>query len=588
MKNIKFIKKHFIIFAFMIILLSSNYLLANDIDNIAPTVNIQYSGSKNVHAGDTLVFNVTFSDNIRVATVDLNSSLIYLNGFSGSATVSGNGNNSRKITIYNISGVGKNKSITIGSGAILDDDINMSESVTSATFNILSNSSNNSENSNNVNNTTTKDSKKVNNSNNNSDKYINNKVNINNIPNINSESGKNKLPSVQEENKDSNNNSNTQENVINNLKLSDVGILNEKFNTSLNDFAFWIKSKRIDSVSTPQENNYAAKDKEMEYIIEYYNGKNQDINDAAFYITMPENVTVEEINGNGKYNIQSDQTANIEWNVPQIKSHQGYYLYVKVKFSSDEDLEKSKNISRVFYVRAQTKIDNKIENSYIRQLFIDTNAYKKIKLSSNYLFVDPYDISRPNDKITRIELIKMLIDYGVFNSDNESKKYVNYKDYKDIDYFYRDTLSVAYKTNVISVYSNNLFKPNNPILKDEFLSILAKVLYVISDQKLSVNQPLYTYDDIMKYNSEVSSYKNEIMELIRQNIISNENININEYITRKEALKYIISLSLNGPFNDKLPDSNVKFINKYFYDIDGLLNTCYINYDGNLHQNIVK
>lgn len=119
---------------------SSNNNTDHQINTVSPTAIITGACYDKVYEGDTISFNVEFSDDIRVATVDLTqqdaTKLVRLNGFTGTIAIEGNGNSSRKVVIYNVQGTGDNKSITILEGAALDDDINMTNETTSCAFTI--------------------------------------------------------------------------------------------------------------------------------------------------------------------------------------------------------------------------------------------------------------------------------------------------------------------------------------------------------------------------------------------------------------------------------------------------------------------
>ena len=241
-----------------------------------------------------------------------------------------------------------------------------------------------------------------------------------------------------------------------------------------------------------------------------------------------------------------------------------------------------------------TKYDDNRESSYLRQLFIDKNSSKSATFNKYLTVIDNTNSIRPDDKITRAELAKLLVDTGIVEIKQGNTDYTKYKDSEEIPIYARDAVSALYSTGIIEEFSDGEFKPNNPIVRDEFFKIVAKAASYISNGKLEVNDATFIYTDIINDKDEtISDNKDYIMELIRQNVIKKEDVRPDEYTLRKEAVEVINSLTFRGPYVENVNVNLLKFIDieedsSYFYDIVGASNTYTYSYTDTLWQQITK
>ena len=103
-------------------------------------------------------------------------------------------------------------------------------------------------------------------------------------------------------------------NCIDDLKL--IGDINKE----ITYFASWLRAEKYTATHV-QENNYAAQDETITYMIEYYNGSTSAANNVSFELTIPYKVEVEEINGDGKITKRTDNETVITWNIGTVKSY---------------------------------------------------------------------------------------------------------------------------------------------------------------------------------------------------------------------------------------------------------------------------
>ncbi len=534
-----------------------------NIDNTRPSVSISSPSANKVYKGSSLTYTVSFADNKGVDKINLSDAYINLNGFTANVNITGKGLN-RLITLSNIQGVAGKKSISIKAGAALDSAGNSSLATSnSVSFEIVEKQATKP----------TQNSNKVTASNN------SNNINIS-----------------------SNNNTTLIQSTIASVVKSTPKIINTcedsaevlgDVNKEIKTFSTRFTSEK--SLTTyAQENNYVAKNEEITYIVDYYNGKDKDAKNVNIKLVIPYNVDVLEINAGGKISSQTASQTVIEWDKGTIKKEAKCRLYVKVKYLQNMLLEKSDRISEEFYVTVNTKHDSKNESTYLRQLFIDNNPNKTATINKYLTAIDSTNSIRPDDKITRAELAKLLVDTGIIQVKNSNTDYKKYKDAEEIPAYARDAVSALYNTGIIEEFSDSEFKPNNPIVRDEFFKIVAKAAKYVSNGKLETNKPTFIYTDIIDDKDKaICSNKDYIMELIRINVIKKQDVRPDEYTLRKEAVEIINALTFRGPYVHQMESNVLKFVdidenNSYFYDIVGASNTYVYSYTDTLWQKITS
>ncbi len=519
-------------------------------DSIPPVVKVTSVSPKTIYSNGTVKYTVTFADNIKVTQVNLYASKIKTMGFEADISVKVNGVSSAVITLKNVKGtVGNNKYIVIASGVALDAEGNRSKEVASPTFS------------------------------------INEKTEP--TPNNPTKPGTTPTKPV----------------VIEKVNcIDDLGLIGD-VNKEIDYFASWLKAEKIteedEKLLFVQENNTVVKNDKMTYIVEYFNGSTATAEDVVFELTLPYAVEVLEINGGGKVTKATDKATVVTWYMGDIRAYAatsgtGYCrLYVKVKFLENVELEASKNISEIFYATLKTTADENVSYSYMRQAFVDLTEGKVGAYDKSLLSIDALNEVRPNEEITRAEFAKLLVDAGVIAVDYKSKAYKNFKDYEIIPSYARAAVSALAKADVIKPYADGTFKPNNPILVEDAMQILAEAAAHMTNQKLAVSKPVFLYTEALTgKDGEVSPKKDYIMELMRQNVVPSDESNPDSYILRKEAVEMVNSLMLRGPVVKTLKENELKFAkvrenNVVFYNVVEAMEKTNFVYDYKLWQQMV-
>lgn len=508
-------------------------------DTIRPVVKIGAANPKSVYSGGTVKYTVTFSDNIKVTDVNLIKSKIDLVGFTANVSVKVNGLKSAVVTLKNIKGTaGVNKYIKIDAGVALDAAGNRSAQAISPKFSIVKKAS----------------------------------TIVGTTPIITTKYTAN--------------------------CIDDLSLLGD-INKEITYFASWLRAEKY-TATYVQENNYVAEDETMTYMVEYYNGSTAPAPEVTFDLTIPYKVIVEEINGNGKIVKRTDNQTVIRWDIGEVPSYaasqgRGYCrLYVRVRFLENASLEASDKISETFYTTLKTTADGNNSYSYMRQLFIDTTEGKTGTYKSYLTTVDTTNQVRPDDEITRAEFAKLLADSGILDVKVGSNDYKTFKDHEAIPAYARDAVSALVKTDIIQAFPDGEFKPNNPILMEDAMQMIAQAATYISEQKLTVYKPVFLYTDALTgTDKKVSPKKDYIMELMRQNVVVKYESNPNTYALRKHVVAMVNSLTFRGPYVEKLPENTLKFADirddsVFFYNIVGASNSYTYTYDYRLWQQIVE
>ncbi len=96
----------------------------NDEDKVRPSISISEPSAKQIYAGGTVTYVVTFADNRGIAKVNLSEAYLVFNGFTANVKVTGSGN-TRTVTLSNVQGeVGKNYNIVVKANAAQDAEGN--------------------------------------------------------------------------------------------------------------------------------------------------------------------------------------------------------------------------------------------------------------------------------------------------------------------------------------------------------------------------------------------------------------------------------------------------------------------------------
>ena len=106
-------------------------------DSVPPVLTIAGPDKAEVYEGETVVYTLTYTDDVAVAGIDLRKGAIGLYGFTADVEISGEGNTTRTITLKNVKNIGDGKYITVNAGTGYDAELNLCNGVKSNPFKIV-------------------------------------------------------------------------------------------------------------------------------------------------------------------------------------------------------------------------------------------------------------------------------------------------------------------------------------------------------------------------------------------------------------------------------------------------------------------
>lgn len=170
-----------------------------------------------------------------------------------------------------------------------------------------------------------------------------------------------------------------------------------------------------------------------------------------------------------------------------------------------------------------TNIFNDIDNHWAKNeiLAMAKNGYVK---GNNSMF-------RPNDTITRAEFVSMTVRVLGLNDEAKESNEASFKDVKDTDWFSKD-VSLATSKGFIKGYSDNTFRPNAQITRQEIGTIIGYLLNEnITDEQAN---------DILKtFNDQVPEWaKLSVASAVKSGVIkglTNDTFGGNQNATRAQA-----------------------------------------------------
>lgn len=604
-----------IIITIIILNLNISIILAADVDLLSPSIMLIYKSSTEVRNGDTIIFNVTYSDNVAISNITLSKKDIILNGFSADIAIS-ESVNKRIITLSNINGeVGSNKYISIKSGTAIDSSGNKAKGIErSIYFRIVNdvdnknpeiNLSNPSKNvvyegedleyvirySDNISikkiNLIEKDItlngfladvqiKNGNTENERIIKLMNIRGDISNNNSITISSGTavdyvgNKAYGISMSEKFSiadriSTSTGTDIELPLDDKLSNISGNYENFvwnmpvdfliKEDIKEFQMFTTVKR-DNVSEIVENSFATDGSQATYKIQYYNNKDENIEDAKITLNIPKGVELINASANGKIIHQTSNLTIIQWNLQDIYSKEGTILEAKVKYKNN--LSKFSKACTEFFSKVNFTSDKMTMSKYIRQVYI--NADKKIK-NKEYVKIYLLDyLVSPDKHITRADFARMILDSNIINYSKNADKYKIYKDYESIKVNERRAISTFTEINIYKPDSEGNIEPNKIITKGEMYSYVTKILEYKYKNIIKKEKSIF-YKEVIKNNK----YLDDIILLNQLNIVS-----LNDSIEKNASLKDV--LCLINSINYKSTIENSKkiyfFINKKFSNKD--------------------
>ena len=526
---------------------SGSFNLLNQ-DRRAPSIKIDGPDVQTIVSGGRVTYIVTVADDAGIKNFNIEQNDIKLNGFKATVVISKLDNTTIQIILLNVTGEVGSKNITIASGVATDLSGNKTAIKTSNSFNII------------VKEVTPGEDKE--------DNTNNNPGNAGNV-------GGDVIEDVEQP------------------SSTYVPEIEGVLNTELNGFTAWLRSRKDNEINI-NKYNFVSNESVVTYVIEFYNASSKAEKDMIYTLTIPYGVEVISTVGEGRIIVKNQNATIIQWCFNSIPSGAYGKVEVTLKYTENAELEASKDLSEIFYVKLNVLNANYNFNSFLTQLYVDVDSSKSSQYFGYINGFDGKDNLYVEDEITRLELARLIIDSGLVTIDKDTDAYKNIKDYKLLSEEDRLIIGTLMDLGIMEAYEDKTFKANNPILMDELIKIFAKLTEYTSDSKLITKVSPYIYKEELKNSyGQIVENKYYIMELIRQNVVSLEEINVDKYATRLDAINILNTLTFREDASEDIQETELKYQDvlpevTYFWNIVSALENYTYTYNNKFEQVVLN
>jgi len=276
-------------------------------------------------------------------------------------------------------------------------------------------------------------------------------------------------------------------------------------------------------------------DNEILFTIQYVNKTDVKVYDVEVGFKLSDGMKVVET-ANGRVS-----GKNITWDVGDLEPKEKGQIKFKVKADKVQEAEVIKNFIASI-TSNQVELINTYDDKSKLDIMVYSNRYKKAH--TRYILGYPDNTFKGDRNITRAETAVIFARI----LDLEGKKVKNKSQFVDVPkgFWAEDHIYAVVEAGLFKGIDNNHFKPDVPITRAEFVTVIANYLQ-ISRTKEEV--PLeYTFNDIQNHWAQ-----GNIEEVARYNILkgySDGSFRPQKQITRQEAVTIINRLLHRGPLTN--------------------------------------
>ncbi|OGO82970.1 MAG: hypothetical protein A2Y18_02995 [Clostridiales bacterium GWD2_32_19] len=274
------------------------------------------------------------------------------------------------------------------------------------------------------------------------------------------------------------------------------------------------------------------------YYVDYYNGTDEDLEDVEITLTFPKKMTVIDSDGGTK------TTTKITWDVGTVDEDDTGRYEVVLKYDDVSGTDEVVLVAKIY------EDNDEEDDSQVKNFIYERNASGQHDL---YMYGYPDGTFRPENKITRQELAAAVV--RIFNLGSVGSTYSygtmnSYNSYSPIPSRYKDVtpqtcwgyneIMTATNLGLLSGYNDGTFRPEAPITKAEFLTIIARRVEVANKETLTIHFP------------QIRTYwaANEIEQLYRLKLLLDSDLvtkNVTQAITRAEVVTILNRVNYRGP-----------------------------------------
>ncbi|MEZ0537030.1 S-layer homology domain-containing protein [Caldicellulosiruptoraceae bacterium PP1] len=154
----------------------------------------------------------------------------------------------------------------------------------------------------------------------------------------------------------------------------------------------------------------------------------------------------------------------------------------------DNTFKPQKSITRIEFASIINSIFkfNQVSNISFKDVSSNDWFYNQVKIAANYMNGYSDNTFRPNKAITRQEAVTIL--KKVFDLESTNNKNIAFKDENQIANYAKDAVNTLVTFNYIQGYKDNTFRPNGILTRAEAVTLISRLVSKIYNNKGSFNK----------------------------------------------------------------------------------------------------
>lgn len=324
-------------------------------------------------------------------------------------------------------------------------------------------------------------------------------------------------------------------------------------NSELDGLAISLRSEPYETKNKVNKNIYAL-DEKVTYYIDFKNGGKDITNDIEIVLELPLAFSATTSSGASI----STKKHTLTWKLPGgLEKNESGTIEVTVKY---KDLNSSSDTYKKAIPVASILVNGKEKDSSAVLNLIIKDYNTTIKENHEpYMRGDIEGTFRPDATISRAEVAIVLT--RVFGIDTTNSSTTKFSDINETYDEAQRAIAAASEKGLIQGYPDGTYKPNEPMTRAEFLTILARQVgneygddFIVKDE----NELIKIYKNIEGTTEEDHWAGIYISLLARLNMTTlsdtNKSLMINQSITRAEVTQFINYYLLRTPIT---PAANI-------------------------------
>jgi hypothetical protein len=235
-------------------------------------------------------------------------------------------------------------------------------------------------------------------------------------------------------------------------------------------------------ISLKSDTTKVAEGNSINFTIDYENKLNYSLDDMYVKVTIPDGLTVVEASNKGVYN-----AGELKWSLGTLSAGQKGTLQFSAKVDTMAVSELEKTIAASIYTEKTVAVINKEDDSSKLPILTYTNKFERNH--KRYIKGYPDGTVKPKNQITRAEVAAIFARLlGLQNDVTNSKIYSDVP----TNFWASGYIEAVTKKGLFKGYSGNNFMPNKPITRAELAAVIARYFEIAENNKIEPTQLNFT------------------------------------------------------------------------------------------------